>query len=104
MREIKFRAWDGRAEKMLPDVLVRSHAIGTSVMVNWGHMEVPYSPGGNWSKDDYGYYYSIDNTVVPMQYTDLKDKNGVEIYEGDVLQDGTGETVVSFDAKGDWGQ
>lgn len=59
MREIKFRAWDFEAKKMLGVV----------------HTTIKLSE----ILSDEGTHYQL------MQYTGLKDKNGVEIYEGDVL-------------------
>ena len=66
MREIKFRAWDASEKEM----------------VSWAH--VIYDPDywlqGLLMQED------VDEDDVLMQYTGLKDKNGVEIYEGDIMR------------------
>ena len=63
MREIKFRAWDKVHKKMLEPS-------------NVGDMMFSYG-------QNYDHIKSSDAFI--MQYTGLKDKNGKEIYEGDLL-------------------
>lgn len=74
MREIKFRAWDPTRKRMVYRGLFDK---------NWYYTERNDENGTNLA---YGISQRDQVTLKTMQFTGLLDKNGKEIYEGDIVE------------------
>ena len=83
MREIKFRAWDKEDERM--------------VYTDWGSFR-------NWYNESIGGKVVVNRgrdgeklrMSEPMQFTGLHDKNGKEIWEGDVVRTTSPSDALTF--------
>lgn len=68
MRDIKFRVWDNDTDYM-----------------GYLYPDMTYMEGtGKWLIDDLGETLNMDDKTIEL-YTGVKDINGVEIYEGDLI-------------------
>lgn len=86
MKELKFRVW----------------------LHDRGYMETAHFDDGKWVSTDGIFSLEVGENDFIEQYTGLKDKNGREIYEGDIIQeeidfnskmtDGVFKYVVEWDS------
>ncbi len=79
-REIRFRAFDKSDGRMLsvfePEEQGKREYYPFVVAIGFSH----------WNKED----------IILMQWTGLKDKKGIDIYEGDILREGNVARAVEF--------
>lgn len=81
MRDIKFRIWDGAKNEWLASS--DKDALPYYGFALVGEVMTVQSPP----------IWSLDEGNIVEQFTGLKDINGREIYEGDILIDDTGEPI-----------